>query len=1055
MLSMSNVSSGQASSGYYKAEGYYIAGSPEAEQAARYFGDAAAEAGLSGRIDDVRFSQLLDGMAPDGSRIGRMRDGAWEHRSGIDLTFSAPKGVSIAALVGGDSRVLEAHHEAVNEAMGYVEKHVVQTRIWEEGQMTVVTGGKIIAGLFQHDTSRALDPQLHTHAVIANMVDPGDGRFRSLHNDNIYRHTLLLGQIYRNALAGSLEKLGYSVEWGDKGLFDIRDVPEPLIEHFSKRRSEIEASLKDRNLEPSTRNSALAALATRSKKGPVERGDLYSAWRSEAQSQGITLQMPKEPAQERTQLSDARAALQFAVSHLSERQSIYEKADVIQTAITHDKGVRAVEVEREIRDALGRRDLFAVMHDDRAHLTDKETARVERENIGLMRRERRNGSVDVRSATDKLTLRPAEKVVARRLDRTTLTDGQKEAAHLILTSEDRIVGVQGLAGTGKTFMLATVAKQLERAEYTIEGLAPSLKAVSALSESVPDSRTVSSALVRHENAPGDPDKSKTVLVVDEASMLSSRQMNSVIKMANDKGYARVVLVGDVRQLDAVAAGSSFRQLQDAGMPYAQMLDIQRQNTAEGRTAVLHAYRGDVHAAFSGISEVSETEDNRAAISAEVASKYLSRSSEDRARTGIVVMTNGMRRDINSAVQAGLRRTGEVTGQAVTINSLLPRNLTVAEAGEASSFKTGNIIAALKTVKTADLTAGALYEVSAVDPEKRLLELTDEEGKSRVLTLEAGSRLGRHLVAFQKTHEQFAVGDAVKFKITDRDNGIENANSGRIVSINQKQLTVRTEDGNKTLRTDSLAARGMQLAYASTSHDYQGSTVDRVILGMHSKERLATQKGFYVSLSRMREDTLLVTDSASKLADTIQKETGERINALEALSQNPQAFQERLHDQLLDRGQAAFQAAVQPGRMADFDPFRFHQNAAPEPEKTSPHTTLNQTSEHRTEDAHRGDRVRTEEQSASQTERPQGELFGQPDGRQEDAKSDQRQVQDAARETASERQSEAPDKASNDLQKDGKNHPGRDREPDPLADLDQRMNDLFDQLEEKNLDQKTL
>jgi len=179
MMSISTVSGGAASSGYYKSEGYYAAGSEEGDAAATWFGEKAEALGLEGRVDDALFTQMLEGVSfklgkdgPEPDKLmGKIVDGERKHRAGLDLTFSAPKSVSIAALVFDDKRLIEAHDKAVETAMMYIEKKAIQTRVYKNGQLEVETGGKLIAGLFRHDTSRALNPQLHTHSVIINQVE--------------------------------------------------------------------------------------------------------------------------------------------------------------------------------------------------------------------------------------------------------------------------------------------------------------------------------------------------------------------------------------------------------------------------------------------------------------------------------------------------------------------------------------------------------------------------------------------------------------------------------------------------------------------------------------------------------------------------------------------------------------------------------------------------------------------------------------------------------------------------------------------------------------------
>lgn len=894
MLSMSPVSGGSAASGYYKAEGYYLNGSQEAKDASRYVGEGARTEGLVGQIDDAKFTVLLEGITPAGTQIGRMRNGEWEHRPGLDLTFSAPKSASIAALVGGDKVVLDAHNTAVDAAIQYVEKNVVQTRQYKDGVLEKVTGGKLIGGAFQHDTSRAMDPHLHTHVVLANMVLSSDGRYRAIHNDELYKQTLIIGQVYRNAFAENLKSQGVNINYDTKtGFFELADVPKEVVANFSTRRNDIEASLAERGLEFTARNSQLAALATRATKTPVERSELYATWRAEAQKMGY--EHVKATPLDHTEragltLSESAAgvadAVTFAVSHLSERNSVYDLKDTVLTAMRHTTGLSPVAIKNEIANRVSAGELFNINVLGRAHLTDQKTLETEHANISLMRSMKDKASIDVRLLSERLKMRTNAGAVNVRLAKTSLTEGQKEAVSTIVTGSDKVVGVQGLAGTGKTYMLETAARYLSKAGYEVEGLAPSHKAVSALDEAVPGSRTISSTLVRHANLPLEGDKTKTVLFVDEASMLSSQGMNSLLNMVLEKNYARIVLVGDVKQLDAVDAGPSFRQLQSNGMKTAQMTDIQRQNTDEGRAAVLKASAGLVREAMEGVRRIHETGGSRSSISDQISNLYLSRSPAERSGTGVIVSTNEMRTEVNQSIQSGLRVEGVLTGERQEVPVLVARNFTAAEASEVASYQVGDIVMSIRAIAKAGMEAGGLYSVVHVDPEARTLTIKSEESIESKLELKSQSAVGNKIAVFHESELGVYAGDEVKFRITDRENGILNANTGQLISVSDDTVSVRNSEGEiQKLPVDSLAVKGMELAYSATAHDFQGSTVDRVIMGMYSKEILANQKTFYVDLSRMKSDAELVTDDVGKLLNRLEQHTGERLLALEALAKN--------------------------------------------------------------------------------------------------------------------------------------------------------------------------
>ena len=296
MLSIGVLASASQGASYYERDGYYAKDDPEHREASAWAGRGAEELGLTGPVDPETFRAVLEGKVPDGSgrQLGkRGKDGEILHRPGRDLTFSAPKSVSIEALVGGDDRIVEAHDRAVAATLAWVEKNAAQTRMKdpETDAMARVGNQKIVAGTFRHDTSRNLDPQLHTHAVLANMVRGEDGKWRTMVNDGLYARQKLIGMLYRNELAAGLAKLGYDIEKTHAdGRFEIAGVPREAIAAFSTRRAEIEAAMEARGLGASADNPRLAeraALMTRAAKRDIDRRELRGVWRHHAADLGF------------------------------------------------------------------------------------------------------------------------------------------------------------------------------------------------------------------------------------------------------------------------------------------------------------------------------------------------------------------------------------------------------------------------------------------------------------------------------------------------------------------------------------------------------------------------------------------------------------------------------------------------------------------------------------------------------------------------------------------------------------------------------------------------
>ncbi len=203
VVSIGVVGSASGAADYYAADNYYLVG--DQVGIAEWGGKGARTLGLAGPVDALKFERVLDGALPNGDQIPSGADG---HRSGIDLTFSAPKSVSLLALVGGDERVLLAHARSVATAMQWTEHNLAEARRGKNGHETVRTGNLVYA-TFTHNVSRSLDPQLHSHVVVANATQRDDGSWRALKNDQLFKENTLIASIYHAQLRAELSKLGY------------------------------------------------------------------------------------------------------------------------------------------------------------------------------------------------------------------------------------------------------------------------------------------------------------------------------------------------------------------------------------------------------------------------------------------------------------------------------------------------------------------------------------------------------------------------------------------------------------------------------------------------------------------------------------------------------------------------------------------------------------------------------------------------------------------------------------------------------------------------------
>ena len=953
MLSIGALASASQGASYYERDGYYAKDDPEHRDASAWAGKGAEELGLKGPVDPETFRAVLEGKVPDGSgtELGRRgRDGEILHRPGRDLTFSAPKSVSITALVGGDDRIVDVHGRAVAASLAWVERNAAETRMKDPdtGRMVRAGNQKIVAATFRHDTSRNLDPQLHTHAVLANMVQGEDGKWRSMANEKLYGSKMLLGALYRAELARGLGELGYGIEKTHAdGRFEIAGVPREAIAAFSSRRAEIEAAMEERGLGVSADNPRIAeraALMTRAKKRDIDRGELRGVWQRQGADLGFDARVPVAEAVERsapaerdaaaepasaavrtagigtqTELpldsaaqapgrdataeaappSPAAEAVAWALAHLSERAAVFRRTDLLTAALVQAPGAVMVgDVEREVAVLEKAGALHAVdMPGAEDSLATEKTAGEEREAVALMQAGRDRGRAPMRGWQ-----------VQAHLNRGPLTAGQKEAVKLILGAKDRTVGVQGYAGTGKTTMLNRARTLAEKKGWRMAGLAPSASAVQTLAaEAGIGSETLQRFLARNAGvAEGRLTKkgakemraafAKTILVVDEGSLASTVQARDLLRIANELRIPRVVLVGDAKQLDAVDAGKPFAQLQAAGMRTAVMDEIMRQRDPALKQAVEASLKGEIGRAFNRLGDnVAEVKPDN--IAGAVAARWLALPDGERANTGVMAPSHALRQEINGHIRERLAREGRIHGPVLESERLVSKGYTSAEKALAGNYGIGDVVAFHRPYKRIGVAKGDERRVTGVDYGAGAVLLDDGEGGQVAWKPdEIGGRRGGSEV-YRREEIELRAGDRIRWTRNDAGLGLVNSRTAEVLKVADGRVTFRLEDG-KTLELgrNDPQLRHLDHAWASTVHAFQGRTVDNVIAAMEARHpHLTTQKSFYVEISRARDRAELVTDDAAELRAQLQAVTGERIAALEGIGEMKREAPDRSAD----------------------------------------------------------------------------------------------------------------------------------------------------------------
>ena len=897
VASVSALGSAAQASNYYEADDYYSEGglSPSS-----WGGKGADDLGLSGEVDRDAFKALLEGQIGD-AQLGTVREGKLQHRPGWDVTLSAPKSVSVMAIVAGDRRLLGAHDKAVRTTLAHIENHMAATRIREGGEAKRHSTDNLLIASFRHETSRARDPQLHSHNVILNATKDQSGEWRSLEPRALYQLQKQIGAIYRHELADQARQLGYNIASTKDGLFELADVPASVLNAFSKRSSAIEAALAQKGLtrdQASEAQKELAALQTRDTKEQGDRKALMQDWRATADQAGFDqkerlalISRAENGAGKEREIDPAQSADQaiaYSAQKLGERQSVFashllteEAAKVSMGKLGHGDLVSAISrarddgelADRQYADRRGAS--FAGFTTREAIAQEKEMLRLEGAGRGKLAP--LLSPVKAAAFTEGLARADEQESFG-------WSKEQRSANVDILSSRNRVTALQGYAGTAKTTtILASLAKAAKQEGFNVSALAPTASAAQVLGKAL-DTRA--DTLARHLIAPEKQSLSRGSLwIVDEASLISTRDMVRLLAMA-DKKDARLVLVGDVKQLGSVEAGAAFSQLQSAGMTTAKLSHIVRQTNAQTKEAVMASIEGHARRALKALEQgggqiiEGETLDDRLS---RIADRYAALAASDRAKTLVIEPSRDGRDALTGLIRDALVKSGELSGKSIVIESLEAKGLTRAESRQASSYEPGDIIRFTRDYPLKGIDRAQAYGVSGVDPESNRITLEARNGTDIVWHPKAWGA-GKS-EAFVSKPMEMREGDKVQFTRNDRALKRVNGLAGEIVRIDDKRqlATIQRADGRRErLSLSNPADRHVRHNYVSTTFAAQGRTADRVLVHADSRStNLVDQKMLYVSLSRAKSDAVIVTDDQARLTRALYERAGEKQTALDA------------------------------------------------------------------------------------------------------------------------------------------------------------------------------
>jgi conjugative relaxase-like TrwC/TraI family protein len=884
--------------GDYYDEGQRVAG--------EWLGLGAQRLGLAGKVRADDFLRLCENQHPSSGetltqRLNTTRteggENAANRRIFYDFTFSPPKSVSIAGFLGNDKRIFETHARAVRSALKEFESFAA-TRIRVGGGQTDRLTGNFTAALFTHDTSRALDPHLHTHCIVFNATfDTVENRWKALQNYELLRARKFAENAYYHELARELRSFGYRIRNLPRGDFQVEGVSDELCQRFSKRDAEIDkalAKLLADHPELGGANIAdlRAKLATEKrtrKQKDLSQDELRTLWEAQlSKSEQASLRQlsvqPKNDVKEENRVS-LNEAVQWAEEHLFDRNSVVLECQLWQEALGRARGesfsvseLKEFSARRGyIRDAArsGEVTLREVL------LREWEIVQTAKDGVG-----------------DCLPLVSQPGPASQQLD-----NEQRKALEALLRSTNGVSVFRGGAGTGKSYVLRELVEQLGQSGRRVVVLAPQRQQVVEMEKAgFPSPTTVANFLLKRELA------ESAVIVVDEAGQIGGRQMLKLVRLIQER-HGRLVLSGDTRQHGAVEASDALLAIErHAGVRPVELHKIRRQDPALGRDDEerkrIRLYRKAVEAAAAGkLDESFERLDKMGAIVAcglgeqadKLADEYL-RLTEQNASAVVVSQTWGEVHRVNSRVREALKGKGLLGAKDSVVQALERIDLTNAQKRDERFYPPDAVVVFNQKVRDAEpgakgKLAGILKTTVLVEVDGKFVTVSNRlldritVCQTREFSLATGDRL--HL----KSNRKLALGgrvtngELVTVKSIRADGGVE-LNDGRVLDKNFREFLP---------------------GYAITSYGSQGKTVDYVLFSDSTVKPATNAQHWYVTISRGRRGIRIFTPDKQQLRENVTR-CGHRPLAMDFakgfVPRGRLLLWDRLHGYLLRFGRRA-------------------------------------------------------------------------------------------------------------------------------------------------------
>ncbi len=862
----------------YYSEDYYNEGKDkqldyysEKEQIIGKWGGIGAEKlNLGEDITKDKFALLCDNINPNTGKTLTSRNDT-DRTVGYDLTFNACKSATLAHAFANDNEkkeIFNAFRQSVSDTMKEVEIGM-QARVRDKGKNENCETDNIVYGEFSHLTTRPVDglpdPHLHSHCFVFNATYDGQtdkwkaGQFRQIKQDAPYYEAF-----FHSKFADNLERLGYKIERTKNG-FEIAGVDKATIDKFSRRTKEIEEHARENNITDEKQKANIGARTREAKRVNIDSKKEFEEWKSrltEQEYKTLTeLKNNNEGSAADSKAMDAKDAIRFALNHHLERKSVASDKEILATAIKTSVGQCTPD---EIKQEFYRNSQIVKVKDGlRTFITTKDAVNEEKRLIAA-------------SNEFKGKYRPLNE--GYEIQSPILNDQQQKAVKHALSTSDGVVIIAGKAGTGKTTLMTEVKKGITAGDREIFAFAPSSEASREVqrSEGFEHAQTIAHLIQNknvHEKLKGQ------VIWIDEAGMVSNKDMNSILAIAKQQN-ARVILSGDTRQHNSVQRGDALRVMQKyAGVTPITVDKIQRQKNADYKQAVMFLSHANIEKGFKkleSIGAIKQIDESEGRIKAVADDFYKSAYKAKKEQNVLVIApTHAEGEVITSEIRRKLKEEKQVAAENKDYNILKSCQYTEAEKAKIETYKQGDILSFHQNI--IGVKAGSKLQV--VKTTDCHIIVKNDAGKEIAVPVAKSDRFN----VFENRNIQIAAGD--KIRITG--NG-KTLNGKHIFNGTTYNILGFDKQGNIKLSNGSLLSKDyghFNYGYVMTSHAAQGKTTDKIIISQSSMSfRASSMEQFYVSVSRGKHATAIYTDDKAALMQAVSNSI-QRLSATELLAKN--------------------------------------------------------------------------------------------------------------------------------------------------------------------------